>query len=225
MVLEVCAYTLRTCLLAAEAGADRLELCADPGQGGTTPSQGMIEAALRTGLPVFPMIRPRGGDFLYSRDELDVMRRDVRVCREAGCAGIVVGMQLKDGSLDSDGMKRFVDLADGMSVTCHKVFDGVPNAEEALEVLVRSGCSRVLTSGLAPTAMEGASVIRALNEQAAGRITVLVGGGVRAGNIAALAAATGAQEWHSSALTAASIDRSADPLELAGMLRALKALR
>lgn len=224
MLLELCAYTVRSCRIAQAAGAGRVELCADPAQGGTTPSIGMVEAVLGMGVPVFPMIRPRGGDFIYDDDERAVMWRDIRACRERGCPGIVAGAQRRDGSLDAELMKRIVERAGPMAVTCHKVFDGVPDAAAALETLVEAGCARVLTSGLAATAMDGASVLRRLATQAAGRITVMPGGGVRSSNIAALASATGATEFHSSAITAASRNFTADAGELAALARALGAL-
>lgn len=205
-----------------DTGADRVELCADPLQGGTTPSWGTITAAMELGLPVFPMIRPRGGDFIYTEEELDVMWRDIRVCRELGCQGIATGAQRSDGSLDVELMKRIVERAGPMQVTCHKVFDHVPDASVALEVLIQTGCSRVLTSGLHANALEGARTIKHLDAQAAGRITIMPGGGVRSGNIAEIIAATGANEFHSSAITTRSKDHLADPEEVRALVQAMK---
>lgn len=204
------------------AGADRVELCADPLQGGTTPSWGTITAAMELGLTVFPMIRPRGGDFIYTEEERDVMFRDIRACRELGCSGIATGVQFSDGSLDEELMKRIVERAGPMAVTCHKVFDQVPDASAALETLISAGCARVLTSGLHAKALEGAGVIKQLVAQAAGRITIMPGGGVRSENIAELIAATGALEFHSSAITARSKDHIADPEEVQAMVQALR---
>ncbi|MBK6409089.1 MAG: copper homeostasis protein CutC [Flavobacteriales bacterium] len=222
MLLEVCAYSLSSCRIAREAGADRVELCADPLQGGTTPSWGMITAAMELGLPVFPMIRPRGGDFIYNSEELDVMWRDIRACRELGCPGIVAGAQRSDGSLDVGLMKRIVQEAGPMAVTCHKVFDQVPDPSSALEVLIEAGCARVLTSGLHANALEGARIIKQLVAQAAGRIVVMPGGGVRSENIAEIIAATGATEYHSSAITANSTDHIADPNEVQALVQVLR---
>ena len=222
MLLEVCAYSLSSCRIAMDAGADRVELCADPLQGGTTPSWGTITAAMDLGLTVFPMIRARGGNFVYKEEELDVMWRDIRACRELGCPGIATGVQRSDGTLDDELMKRIVEQAGPMAVTCHKVFDQVPEASAALETLVAAGCARLLTSGLRADAMEGARTIKQLVAQAAGRIVVMPGGGVRSGNIAELIAATGASEYHSSAMTARSKDHVADPKEVRALVHGMK---
>ncbi len=205
-----------------EAGADRVELCADPLQGGTTPSWGLITAAMELGLTVFPMIRPRGGNFIYTEEELDVMWRDIRACRDHGCRGIATGVQRSDGSLDEDLMKRIVERAGPMAVTCHKVFDQVPDASAALEVLIRAGCARVLSSGLHNNALEGSRAIKQLVAQAAGRFTIMPGGGVRSGNLAEIIAATGAREFHSSAITARSEDHIADPEEVRSLVQVMK---
>lgn len=223
MLLEVCAYSLASCATALREGAQRVELCSGPGVGGTTPGRETIIATLELGIPVFPMVRPRGGDFLYTNDELGQIRRSILLCRELGCPGIVTGMQLPGGRLDGQAMRRLVDLAAPMAVACHKVFDGVPDAVEALEVLVDAGCVRVLTSGLAADAMAGARVLQQLVRQAGGRITVMPGGGVRSGNIAELARITGACEFHSSAITQRATGTDADAAEvraLAGQLAA-----
>lgn len=174
----------------------------------------VIIAALELGIPVFPMVRPRGGDFLFNADERDAIRNTIRLCRELGCPGIVCGVQLPDGRLDAEAMKRIVDLAGPMAVTCHKVFDDVPDAAEALETLVEAGCVRVLTSGLAADAVLGAEVLRGLVAQAAGRIVVMPGGGVRSANIRELVRITGAKEFHSSAITGSSQGPEADEREV-----------
>lgn len=221
MLLELCAYTIASCRIAAEAGVDRVELCSDPAQGGTTPGIGMVRAAMDMGLTVFPMVRPRGGDFMYSADELDVIHREIRAFRELGCPGIVTGILHREGTIDTDRMKQAMDLAGPMAVTCHKAFDAVPNATEALEALVDAGCARVLTSGLAPDAVAGSTVIAGLVKQAAGRIAILVGGGVRSGNIRQLMDTTGAKEFHSSAITVRTNGRDADDREVEALVRAV----
>lgn len=221
MVLEVCAYSLSSCKIAMEACADRIELCSGPLEGGTTPERGMLTAAMELGLPVFPMIRPRGGDFRYDAEELGLMWHDIQVCREIGCPGIATGAQRGDGSLDVELMKRIVERAGPMAVTCHKVFDGVPDPGAALEDLVQAGCARVLTSGQHANALEGARVIKGLLAQAAGRIVVMAGGGVRSVNIAEIIAGTGAEEFHSSAITAWSTGHIADPREVRALVAAL----
>lgn len=222
MLLEVCAYSLASCEMAAKAGAHRVELCADRSVGGTTAAKDVIIAALELGIPVFPMVRPRGGDFLYSKAEWDEITETVWFCRDLACTGIVTGVQLPDGRLDGDHLRRLVDLASPMEVTCHKVFDGVPDAMEALETLVEAGCTRVLTSGLAPDAMQGAATIHQLVKQADGRIRILVGGGVRSTNIGELMRYTGANEFHSSAITAGSVGDNADEQELHALVKQVR---
>lgn len=222
MLLEVCAYSLAACATALREGAQRVELCAGPGVGGTTPSKEVIIAALELGIAVFPMARPRGGDFLYGPDEWEALLDAVRLCRELGCRGVVSGAQLADGRIDAVRMRRIVDAAGPMAVTCHKVFDGVPDAGEALETLVETGCSRVLTSGLAADAMAGASMLHRLVEQAGKRITVMPGGGVRSTNIRELVLATGAVEFHSSAITGRHAAFETDAAEVRALVAGLQ---
>jgi copper homeostasis protein len=199
-LLEIIAYCIEACTIAENAGADRIELCDNPGDGGTTPSLGMIRMARKnTGIPLFPIIRPRGGDFLYSDDEYCIMQADVRFCRDAGCDGVVIGLLRPDGTIDRDRTARLVELAYPMEVTFHRAFDWVKDPIGALEIVVDCGCSRILTSGLRPTAVEGAALIRELHELAAGRIIIMPGSGVRSPNILDLAMRTGVTELHSSA--------------------------
>jgi copper homeostasis protein len=201
MILEVCAFNIQSCFIAEKNGASRIELCADPLQGGTTPSHGLVQYALEhISIPVFPMIRPRGGNFIYDDDELAIMRKDILACKELGCTGIASGIQLANGDIDTDRLKRIVDWAAPMEVTCHKVFDATPDAFTALENVIAAGCTRILTSGLHKTAVDGTQVIAQLIAQAAGRIIIMPGGGVRSSNIAQLVSETGAGEYHSSAL-------------------------
>lgn len=218
MLLEICAYSLASCATAVRAGAHRVELCDGPEVGGITPVPAVITAAMEMGIPVFPMVRPRGGDFLFNPDEWEELLRTVRLCRGLGCPGIVSGAQHTDGRLDAVRMQRIVDAAGPMAVTCHKVFDGVPDAEEALETLMESGCKRVLTSGLAPDAMFGARKLQSLVARANGRISVMPGGGVRSTNIRELARITGAHEFHSSAITAHPQGAQADEEEVRALL-------
>lgn len=223
MTLEVCAYNIRSCRIAEKAGAKRIELCADAVHGGTTPSHGLVEFALNhLSIPVFPMIRPRGGNFIYDEDEIAIMKRDIKVCKELGCTGLATGVQLPDRTIDVEQLKRIVEWAYPMSVTCHKVFDRTPDAFNALEDVIAAGCSRILTSGLAKTATEGAAVLTALVQQAKGRIVIMPGGGVRSSNIAALAKETGAVEFHSSALLAGSIDYVANEEEVRLLVAGLR---
>ena len=187
-------------MIARQAGADRVELCASPGEGGTTPSPGSILAA-RELLPVdlYPIIRPRGGDFVFSDEEFRMMIRDVEYCKKAGCNGVVIGMLQKDGSIDKRRCARLVELAYPLGVTFHRAFDWAINPFEAMEDIIQIGCERILTSGQRPTAVEGQELIEQLVREADDRIIVMPGSGVRSTNIAALAEETGAVEFHSSA--------------------------
>ena len=198
--LEVIAFTIEACSIAQENGADRIELCANPGEGGTTPSYGMIRAAKeRCSIPVFCMIRPRGGDFLYTDEEYQVMKDDIIQCRDHGCDGVVLGLLSADGTVDAKRTRELVQLAYPMEVTFHRAFDRVNDPFKALEDIIACGCTRILTSGLMPTAAAGISLIRELVERADHRIIIMPGSGVRAGNIEGLMELSGATEYHTSA--------------------------
>lgn len=200
MELEVIGFDLASCLIAEQYGADRIELCANPHDGGTTPSWGTISAARHaTSVQLFPIIRPRGGDFLYSDSEFDAMIADIEQCRQLGCDGVVIGMLLSDGSVDARRCAALIDQAGSMQVTFHRAFDRVQDPMRSLEQIIDLGCTRILTSGLCPTADAGKDMLRALVEAAADRITIMPGSGVRAANIAELAEFTGATAFHSSA--------------------------
>lgn len=219
MFIEICAFNIQSCRIAERAGAGRIELCADPLHGGTTPSYGLIEYVLNhISVPVFPMIRPRGGNFIYDADEIAIMKKDLLMCRQLGCPGIATGVQLQDGRLNREQMRQIVEWAHPMQVSCHKVFDGTPDAYAALEDLIEAGCARVLTSGLQKTALEGAEMLARLAIQAKGRIVIMPGGGVRASNIGQLAALTGLSEFHSSAIRARGGNDIADEDEVRGLV-------
>lgn len=198
--LEVIAFTIESVLLAGQSGAHRIELCDNPAEGGTTPGYGMIKTAReKTPLLLYPIIRPRGGDFLYSDEAFEIMKRDVMLCRELGCDGVVTGLLQADGSVDKKRTAALVEAAYPLGVTFHRAFDRVANPFEALEDVIATGCERILTSGLRPTAPEGAETLAQLVRQADDRIVIMPGSGVRSDNIAALARQTGAVEFHSSA--------------------------
>ncbi|XZF13911.1 copper homeostasis protein CutC [Chitinophagaceae bacterium MMS25-I14] len=198
--LEVCAFNMKSCMVAAQTGAARIELCDNRMEGGTTPSYGQIRHAReKLSLQLYPIIRPRGGNFLYNDDEVALMLLDIRMCKELGCDGISTGISLQNGALDMDMMKRITELAYPMKVTCHRVFDLVPDPFETMERLIECGVVRILTSGQQRTAVEGAGLIAQLVTQAAGRISIMPGGGVRAANIALLQQETGAYEFHTAA--------------------------
>ncbi len=198
--LEVIGFNIESCILAQSAGAHRIELCDNPGEGGTTPSYGFIKAAREhLHIELYPIIRPRGGDFLYTAAEFEVMKTDVAICKELGCDGVVIGMLNADGTVDIVRYKQLIALAYPMGVTFHRAFDRVKNASQALEDIIDIGCERILTSGLQPTALEGAETLAALIKQADERIIIMPGSGVRADNIIELVKKTGAVEFHSSA--------------------------
>ena len=200
MKLEIIAFNLESCLSAQEGGADRIELCNNPSEGGTTPSYGFIKAA-RNALKIelYTMIRPRGGDFLYSESEYEVMKTDIKTCKKLGCDGVVLGILTPGGKVDKERCKNLVGYAYPLGVTFHRAFDRASNAVEALEDTIDIGCERILTSGLKPTAVDGQQLIKELIVHAGERIIIMPGSGVTSSNIISLAENTGAVEFHSSA--------------------------
>jgi copper homeostasis protein len=198
--LEICCYNLESAIIAADAGADRVELCADPAAGGTTPGIGLIKTVRKKiRIELYPIIRMRGGDFLFSEEEFDVMLHEVHACKSAGCEGVVIGMLLPDGRVDKVNTSRLVDKAYPMEVCFHRAFDWTRNPFEALEDIIETGCERILTSGQQPTAIMGTTLIKDLIMQADGRIQIMPGSGIRADNISDLKNETGATQFHSSA--------------------------
>lgn len=200
MLLEIAVFDIGAAIVAAKAGAHRLELCANPAEGGITPSYGTLVAVReKIDIPVFPIIRPRGGDFLYSEEEFEVMRKDVLLCKQLGFEGVVLGLLSADGTIDMNRTAALVDVAYPMEVTFHRAFDRVIDPFKALEAIINCGCQRILTSGLVPTAWDGKQLIKALITAAENRIEIMPGSGVRSHNIKALAEFTGATEFHSAA--------------------------
>jgi copper homeostasis protein len=198
--LEICAFNLSAAQAAERAGADRVELCAGPEEGGLTASAGLIRAARESlSIPLYPIIRPREGDFLYSEQEFRIMLRDVDYCKQLGCEGVVIGLLRADGSVDRQRCARLVERAYPLGVTFHRAFDWAANPFEALEEIILTGCERILTSGQRPVATEGAVLINELVREAEDRIVIMPGSGVRSANIGWLAQKTGAVEFHTSA--------------------------
>ena len=198
---EICANSVESCVEAQRGGADRVELCAGMPEGGTTPSYGDVVVArkLLTTTKLHVIIRPRGGDFLYSDLEKEIMLEDVRMARRLGVDGVVFGALTAEGDVDMEFMQRLMAEAEGMSVTFHRAFDVCRNPREALEQIIALGCERILTSGQMPKAEEGVELLRELVERAGKRIIIMPGCGVNASNIAHIAEATGAREFHFSA--------------------------
>lgn len=200
-ILENCANSAESCLRAQNGGADRVELCAGIPEGGTTPSYGEIKAArkLLTKTKLNVIIRPRGGDFLYSDTEIDIMTDDIRTARQLGADGVVFGCLNKDGDIDLDRMRILMKESEGLSVTFHRAFDVCRNPFEALEQIINLGCARILTSGQKPTAEAGIPLIRELIEKAGNRIIIMPGCGIRENNFKKILEETGAKEIHTSA--------------------------
>ncbi|WP_460567656.1 copper homeostasis protein CutC [Flaviaesturariibacter terrae] len=198
-LIEIATTDFATTESAVKGGADRIELCSALSEGGLTPSMGLIRSCREAfALPIFPIIRPRGGDFRYSDEELGIMEWDIRACKELQCDGVVLGMLKKDGTLPRKKLGRLVELAYPMEVTFHRAFDRCRDPFEALGQLVDLGFQRILTSGQQPGAPQGAELIARLVTAAGDRITIMPGSGIRPDNIRALAEATGASEFHSS---------------------------
>jgi copper homeostasis protein len=199
---EVCVEGVPGALAAAQGGAHRLELCAGLVEGGTTPSLGTLRMVLeRAGVDTVVLVRPRGGDFLYTREELDTILMDVEVARCSGAFGIATGVLTRDGSVDEGAMEEIMKVAGPMSVTFHRAFDMVRDAWGAMETLVGLGVDRILTSGQAQTAPEGQHLIREAVERAAGRISVMPGGGLGRENVREIVRSTGVKEVHFAALS------------------------
>jgi copper homeostasis protein len=199
-LLEIAANSLASALAAQEGGAGRVELCASLGEGGLTPSYATIALAReRLLIPLYVLIRPRAGDFLYNDLELETMRRDIEACTRLGCDGVVIGALDADGNVALGACRDLIFSARGLGVTFHRAFDLARDPAHALEDIIALGCERVLTSGQRATASEGAEEIRALIGHAGRRIIVMPGAGIDARNIAALRDATGATEFHASA--------------------------
>jgi copper homeostasis protein len=200
-LLEICAGSAQSCHEAEAGGAGRVELCAAIPEGGTTPAYGEIRMAqkLTSAVDINIIIRPRGGDFLYTSAEIESMLYDIDMAKRLNLHGVVFGCLTKHGDLDIPLMRRLVDAAAPLSVTCHRAFDVCRDPFVALEQLIALGCDRILTSGQQPDAVRGIPLIRELIRRSAGRIIIMPGAGVRADNIARIEAETGAKEFHTSA--------------------------
>ena len=198
-IIEIATSDFLTTRSAVEGGADRIELCANLAEGGTTPSYAHIKKCREAfDIALFPIIRPRGGDFLYTKDEFEIMKNDIKLCNEIGCDGIVIGLLNMDGTIDMTRTSELIELAYPLDVTFHRAFDRCKDPFMALEELIEIGCQRILTSGQKPTVSEGVDLIAELNKKADDRIVIMPGSGVRKENIKMLAEKTGCIEFHSS---------------------------
>ena len=200
-LIEICVEGIDGLAAAQAAGADRVELCASLIEGGLTPSLGVVKQALAVAMiPFHVIIRPRGGDFLYSELEFLTMLDDVRACRDMGVAGVVFGCLTADGRIDERRMTELTAVARPMKVTCHRAFDMTRDPEEAIEALVRCGVDRVLTSGQRDTALEGVEILKRTHDAARGRIVIMACGALDADNIAEVLQRSEADELHFAAL-------------------------
>nr|WP_294992971.1 copper homeostasis protein CutC [uncultured Sediminibacterium sp.] len=198
--LEICVFNTATAIAAAEAGADRIELCENYANGGTTPSYGYLKTTReKVSIPIFPMIRPRGGDYFHSAEEITIIAKDITLCKELGFEGVVFGLLNQDGTVDKINTARLVELAYPLDVTFHRAFDRCKDPLEALETIIACGCTRILTSGQHPKAPDGKTLIRQMVEQADDRIIIMPGSGINSTNIQEMITYTGAKEFHTSA--------------------------
>lgn len=200
MILEIAANSVASAIAAQQGGAGRVELCTALELGGLTPSHAQIALTReRVSLPLYVLIRPRAGDFLYSDLECETMQRDIEACAATGCDGVVLGVLDADGGVDMLRCRSLIAAAGNMGVTFHRAFDLVRDPLGSLEDLIELGCERVLTSGARASALQGAKLIGQLVDRATGRIAVMPGAGVNARNIGTLRQLTGASEFHASA--------------------------
>jgi len=200
MKIEIVVYNIDSAMKAQAGGADRIELCENPGEGGTTPSYGTIELVRQNvSLDVFVMIRPRGGDFHYSSYEFHAMKRDISMCQKLSVDGIVLGILNPDGTIDKKRCKELIDKARPLKVTCHRAFDMTRDPFEALEDCIEVGFDRILTAGQQAQALKGASLIGELIRKANGRIAIMPGSGVNEGTVEEIVSKSGAKEIHFSA--------------------------
>jgi copper homeostasis protein len=199
IIFELCAESIQACLAAREGGADRIELCTALSEGGLTPSHSLTRAAvLRSGLPVHVLLRPRGGNFLYTDDEFALMREDLFHARSLGVSGFVLGILRADGTVDVERTGELVDLAAPLEITFHRAFDYTASLDQALEDVIDTGCRRILTSGGERDVLAGAERLAQLVKLADGRIEIAVGGGLRIKDAASLARTTLASHFHGS---------------------------
>lgn len=199
-ILEICAFHIDSCIIAERYGAMRVELCDNPIEGGTTPSYGMIKQVReKISIKLYPLLRPRSGNYFYSDEEFDILKDDIEICKQLGCDGISVGVSKINAEIDTERLKRIVEWAGPMGVTCNRVFDCAPDPFKALNDIIDCGCERVLTSGQKSSANDAANLLKQLVQQADGRVIIMPGAGVNSSNILSLKNTSGAMEFHSSA--------------------------
>jgi copper homeostasis protein len=197
--LEICVETIDSARAAEKGGAHRIELCSALSEGGLTPSFGFLQEACQLlSIPVFPMIRPRGGDFFYSPDEFQIMREDIRQAKAMGVQGVVFGILHADNTIDVERTRELVELARPMSATFHRAFDLAEDLGEALEDVIATGADTILTSGGHAKIVSGIETVNKLFDQAEGRIEIMIGSGINLKNIRTLAESTEIRTFHAS---------------------------
>lgn len=202
MQLEICVFSLEAAIKASQSGADRIELCANPADGGTTPNIGLIKAARKiSNLKIFPIIRPRGGNFCYSDAEFEIMKEDIKIAKECGCDGIATGILNRDHTVDEKRLKELVILAEPLEVTFIRAFDVTPDPQKALISIIESGCHRILTSGQANRATQALPLLKKLVKIAGNKISIMAGSGINPENVKSIVEQTGVQEIHASVRT------------------------
>lgn len=201
MLIEICANSLTSARAALQGGAHRIELCEQLEIGGVTPSSALILQSVQAlgSMPVFVLVRPRGGDFCYTEEEIQQMEKDILFCKANGVAGVVIGVLTEGKQVDVAVMRRLIDLARPMDITFHRAFDRAIDPFAALETIIELGVERILTSGQENTAWEGLAVLTKLVERARGRIIILPGSGINKTNIVEIVGSSGATEAHLSA--------------------------
>ncbi len=219
MFFEIACFNLESCLIAQKAGAHRIELCENYKAGGITPSENLIiDARKNLQIPLFVMIRPRGGNFIYSDAEFQKMKLEIQFCKQNKCDGIVFGILNSENKVDKIRCKELIELAKPMRCTFHRAFDEIENPDEALEDVISCGFSRILTSGKQKTVTQGCALIQQLITIANRRIIIILGGGIRSSNISEIKEKINAAEFHSSAIISG---ETADETEIKKLLATL----
>lgn len=197
MIKEACVESLIDALEAEKRGANRIELCDNLSQGGTTPSYGTIKIALSTlKIPIFPIIRPRGGDFCYTPAEIEVIKEDIKVCKSLGAKGVVLGILTADKKIAFKTLAEFMELAKPMEVTFHKAIDELEDPTLVIDDLINLGVKRILSSGTKPTALEGKDMLNKMIEKAGDRLTIVVAGKVTKENLPEISSLIPSKEYH-----------------------------
>lgn len=197
MIREKCIGSFLEALEAQELGAERVELCDNLSEGGTTPSYGTIKMVVKKlNIPAFVIIRPRGGDFYYTPEEIEIMKEDIKLCKELGVKGVVIGALNRDNTINYDAIKEMIDLAKPMSITFHKAIDELENPVTEVKKLANLGVNRILTSGTKETALEGKNILREMIKEAGEDIIIIVAGKVTKDNLNEISNLIPAKEYH-----------------------------